>query len=287
MATSAVETISPSNGCSINRGEELYLRAITDLVEAKILATSMTVLVVCGGAVDRDTLRRAGFTHFVVSNLDKDGAGRLAEGEWSYQDAEALTYPDNSFDFCIVHHGLHHCRSPHKAIGEMLRVARLGTLTIEPADNHFTSLGVRLGFGQDYEHAAVHSHDYLFGGVRNSSVPNYIYRFTAREIRKTALCFEPTQKLEFKFNHSLQVPWAQLTFRKSGMKKLTVRLVLPVLLLAQALLPRAFANQIVSVILKQEEANSLHPWLVRNGSEISPNKQWFAARYGAKTSGNE
>jgi ubiquinone/menaquinone biosynthesis C-methylase UbiE len=285
MTSGQVMAVIPSVAPLVDRTDDLYLKVLKDLIATKIMNTSMRVLVVCGGTVDKDTLVRAGFTDFVVSNLDENGAGYLGEKEWSYQDAEALTYPDNCFDFCVVHHGLHHCRSPHKGISEMFRVAKGGMLVFEPADNYFTSVGVRLGFGQDYEHAAVFSHNYQFGGIRNSPIPNYIYRFTAQELRKTILCLEPTMKIKFQFVHYFQVPWAQLKFRKSRLKKTVVTIALPMLKVAKAILPQIFANQIVGVALKPQDEDGLHPWLMKQDDEITPNKVWFVARYGRESIG--
>jgi len=264
-----------------DRTDDLYLHILRSFIAKQVIDTSMRVLVVCGGITDRDTLLRAGFTDYAISNLDEDGAGYLGDGEWLCQDAEALTLPDNSFDFCIVHEGLHHCRSPHKAIIEMLRVAKRGILIIEPADNCFTSLGIRLGLGQVYEHTAI-LHNYRSGGVRNTWIPNYIYRFTARELRKTILCLEPTLKLDITFQHYLQIPWKLLKMRRSGLKKAAVALASPVLLLSHALMPQTFSNQIVAMVVKPRETNSLHPWLIRRADEITINPDWFAARFANK-----
>jgi ubiquinone/menaquinone biosynthesis C-methylase UbiE len=50
---------------------------------------------------------------------EKDG-GRLVT--WDRQDAEALTYPDGSFDVCFMSHLLHHVDCPPKVIAECRRV---------------------------------------------------------------------------------------------------------------------------------------------------------------------
>jgi len=50
---------------------------------------------------------------------EKDTA-RLVK--WDYQDAECLTYPDNSFDVVFMSHLLHHVNSPHRVIKEGERI---------------------------------------------------------------------------------------------------------------------------------------------------------------------
>jgi SAM-dependent methyltransferase len=259
--------------------DQLYFSIVKRLIDGKVIEPSMRILVTCGGLTDRDTLQRVGLTNFVISNVDsRHNAEQFQPIEWSFQDAEALTYADDSFDFCIEHEGLHHCKSPHRAIGEMYRVAKRGILLVEPSDSLLTSLGTKMGIGQDYEHAAVFANDCRFGGVRNSPIPNFIYRFTEGEIRKMLLCLDPTLKLDFRFEHHLKVPWGQLQTRKSGFKLAFVRCAQPMLFAAHALMPKVFGNQIAAVALKPK-ANGLHPWLVRRGNEVAVNEEWLSSKY--------
>jgi ubiquinone/menaquinone biosynthesis C-methylase UbiE len=80
-------------------------------------------------------------------------------------DAENLPYPDKSFDVVTVHDGLHHLPDPHRAIREMLRVARKAIVVIEPARSWLTRRAVNAGMALDYEDAG-----------------NYVYRFREEEI---------------------------------------------------------------------------------------------------------
>src|SRR5690242_11001700 len=129
--------------------EEFYRDVIDHLVDEGTMTTSMEVLVLCGGQVDRAVLTASGFDNVVISNVD-ERAQDFAPYRWSYQDAERLTFDDESFDFCVVHSGLHHCYSPHRALLEMYRVARRGLVFFEPYDNLLTRLGVKLNIGQEY-----------------------------------------------------------------------------------------------------------------------------------------
>lgn len=264
----------------MSQAEELYVKIVTRLIKEHVIDSSMHILVVCGGATDRDALIRAGLTNCVISNLDsrQKGDDFLPLG-WSYQDAEALSYPDEAFDFCIVHEGLHHCRSPHAAIREMLRVAKRGILITEPVDNIFTSLGVRVGMGQEYEQAAVYGNDCRFGGVRNTCIPNYVYRFTAREIRKTVRCLKPEVQVKTTFSFHFVAPWSALLMRKSGLRFVSVMMMRPLMALLQRMLPRVFANQIVALVVKPRGLEGIQPWLRREGDRIEVNNDWFAARY--------
>ena len=54
--------------------------------------------------------------------------------QYSAQNAESLTFNDNSFDFVFCKEAYHHFPRPHIALHEMLRVARIGVILIEPCD---------------------------------------------------------------------------------------------------------------------------------------------------------
>lgn len=73
----------------------------------------------------------------------------------------------------------------------MYRIASSGILGFEPYRNLFTTLGVALGFEQKYEIAAVFHNDRKYGGVENTAIPNFIYRFTSSDIRRTIQSWSP------------------------------------------------------------------------------------------------
>jgi hypothetical protein len=75
---------------------DLYRRMLKDLVARGIVTTRMSVLVVCGGDTDKGVFQELGFAGVTISNLDSRMTGREFEPyQWSSQDAEALTYPDD------------------------------------------------------------------------------------------------------------------------------------------------------------------------------------------------
>jgi len=197
---------------------DYYRNVISSLVHDEIINIEDSILVVAGGPVDRDVYAQIGFKHIVISNLDERMTGdEYSPFEWSFQDAEDLTYENEAFDFCIVHQGLHHCHAPSGALLEMYRVSRIGIIIFEPYDNFITRVGISLNIGQEYETAAVHGNNFTYGGVRNSEIPNYIYRWTKREIRKTIRTYAPYGKHRFKFIHRMEVPWRQLKMRRNSL----------------------------------------------------------------------
>src|SRR5262245_49203576 len=122
--------------------QDFYHEVLEQLLRAGVMLTDMEVLVLCGGDTDRTVMRGCGFHNVVISNVSQPQC-ESAPFFSCQQDAERLTYEDESFDFCVVHNGLHHCQSPHRALGEMYRVARKGILFFEPYDNLVTRLGVK------------------------------------------------------------------------------------------------------------------------------------------------
>src|SRR6266496_3290333 len=186
---------------------DFYLRIIKTLLDRRIVTQSMSVLVVCGGQTDKKLFQELGFDNVTISNLDSRMTGRdFLPYEGISQDAEALTFPDNSFDVVVVCAGLHHCYSPHRALLEIYRVARRCAVALEARDGFLSRIAVRLGVVDEYELTAVIGNDYAFGGVKNSSVPNYIYRWTEREVIKTIASAAPHAKPQALWFHEFAPP---------------------------------------------------------------------------------
>ncbi len=274
-------TASPNDRYAepVHERQDFYGDVLDGLIRGGVLNTEMTVLVVCGGPTDRTVLKRSGFRDVTVSNVDERPHEQdVAPFEWSYQDAERITFPDESFDFCIVHSGLHHCRSPHRALLEMYRVARKGLLLIEPYDNLVTRLGVRLNIGQRYEHAGVFLNDFQHGGVAGTPIPNFVYRWSEQDIVKTISCYAPHAGHEIRFIHRMRIPWTQLRRRRDKTLYYLVWLGQPLLKALEFCVPKQ-SNNFAALILKPELPKALQPWLRMEGESIALNDQWLADRY--------
>jgi SAM-dependent methyltransferase len=259
--------------------QDLYGEVVDQLLRTGVLTPDMNVLVICGGLKDRKVLRDRSFTDVVISNVDpRPSPQEFAPFTWCFQDAERLSFEDESFDFCLVHSGLHHCYSPHRAMLEMYRVARKGLLIFEPYDNVVTRIGVRLNIGQEYEHASVFKNNFEYGGVGNSSIPNYVYRWTEREIVKTINCYAPQTRSDIRFIHKVSVPWTQLRARRNGALYAAIRLGQPILKMLELCFPKQ-SNSFAAVILKPEDPQALHPWLHQNGKAVRLDEQWLSARF--------
>jgi ubiquinone/menaquinone biosynthesis C-methylase UbiE len=249
---------------------ELYDETLQKLMANGILRPDMSILVCCGGAADRDALRRQGFGNVLITNIRSLNENEFAPYGFSEQDAEQLTLPDDSFDFCAVQSGLHHCRSPHQALLEMYRVAKKGVLLLEPGDTLISRLGARLGFGQEYEHHAVTPQG---GGVANTPIPNYVYRWTRNEIRKTISSFAPHARHRFLFFDRLDVHWGSCRRKKCRWYYYIMLAGYPLLKALNLCFPRLTSNSFGAVILKPTLPADLHPWLSDDKGKVIVNTE--------------
>jgi SAM-dependent methyltransferase len=260
--------------------ESFYRRVLGQLLDDGLLRREMSVLVVAGGPADRDAFHSLGFTDVTISNVDESfDRDELAPYAWSRQDAERLDYEDGSFDFTVVSAGLHHCRSPHRALLELYRVARVAALALESRDSALMRAAVRLGAVDEYELAAVAAHGLQAGGVANSSTPNYVYRWSEREVEKTVASFAPHARHRIRFFREFELPEALLEVDK-GARARVLRLAAPVVTGVTRALPRQ-ANLFAFAIEKPRLPDDLQPWMRVDDGELRPDPDVVGRRYGA------
>ncbi len=250
--------------------DSFYVEVLRSALDRGDLQPSDSLLVVCGGPKDEASLREAGFTNFTVSNISGDSA----------IDVENLAYPDGAFDAVIVHSGLHHCASPHRGLLEMHRVAKRCVILFEPADSLATRIGQKLGVGQTYEFAAVADNGLRCAGWRNTPVPNWVYRFTASEIRQTICCAAPFGPHKFHFHYRTRIPWTQLKMRKNKLPLLMATVAAPFLRILDAIGP-VFSNNMAAVVVKPRLPEQAFPWLEPQDDHFVARRDWFARKFGA------
>jgi len=256
-----------------------YGRIIKDLLARGIVKPDMSVLVVCGGEIDKKILQQFGFTSVTISNLDSRISGNeFAPFKWSFQDVEALTFADNSFDLVVVCAGLHHCHSPHRALLEIYRVARRCTVALEARDGFLSRIAVRLGVVDEYELTAVIGNNCAFGGVKNTSVPNYIYRWTEREVIKAIASYAPHAKPKALWFHEFSPPIENLKVRKTLKGLIIMRAAYPALWLLTRLL-RSQCNLFAFALLKPDGAQDVFPWIKMRNGKPEIDKDWVEQNF--------
>lgn len=249
-----------------------YISTLRRLVADGVLDPLAPTLVVCGGTADRDAMLIAGFRDVTISNLDT----RMTDHEfspftWSFQDAEALTFGDGSFVQVIEHAGLHHCASPHRALTEMYRVASRCVVAFEARDSALMRIGQRVGLTSDHEVEAVVAHGYAFGGWRNTARPNYVFRWTEREVTKVVACYDPSGPAKVRFFYGLRLPFERLAMGSPLKRALLALVALPVR--AVFAVARRQGNEFAFAVTKPV---TQHPWVNTDGST---NRAWLERRY--------
>ena len=111
-----------------------------------------------------------------------EGAKINAIPSFSQENAEDISFDNNSFDYVFCKESFHHFPRPFVALSEMFRVARKGVVLIEPRDMDidrgtlfFVGNIIRFVLGRRVEKHAF------------ESVGNYIYRLSEKEIEKFLL----------------------------------------------------------------------------------------------------
>lgn len=139
--------------------------------------------------LDAAYLRRRGgrplATDIATTLLEEAKALGLID-EYRKENAEALSFGDNSFDFVLCKESYHHFPQPMKALYEMLRVARLGVLLVEPSDHEIPDTAATT-LSRLLKNAIKRLLARPTGGHRFEELGNYVYGVSRREMKKVAL----------------------------------------------------------------------------------------------------
>jgi SAM-dependent methyltransferase len=274
------------------KNRDQFLKVLSACIQRRHIDVSGKVLIAGGSVQDVGILQSAGFRRMTLSNFQPVSCSMIPESygpnvEAICADVENMELPDESYDFVIAHEVLHHCRSPHVALSEMLRVSSRYVVILEPNDAWFMRALVKMGFSFPYELPAVIHHKYLSGGVRDSCVPNFIYRWNQNEIFKTVSSFIPEREftLDLYPYWDFNVDGIDLALRTQTRIRMITRLLgvdgfLKVARSVQRILNRIpfmrkQGNKFFCCIEKRKE---LKPWLVRQGNRVSFNREFGRTR---------
>jgi SAM-dependent methyltransferase len=184
---------------------------IESLLEQELVRTHDRILCTCAAGIEGELFRLLGFDSITLTNryLDEDVIQTtlgLNDIEWVQADAQQLPFDDDSFDVAFVADGLHHCRSPHRAVTEMARVARRGVIVVETRDSLVMRLAVRARMSSDYEVSNRLLETRTSGGADFGPVPNFVYRWKEADFEKSVRCFQPEFNFDFRYFHGISVP---------------------------------------------------------------------------------
>jgi ubiquinone/menaquinone biosynthesis C-methylase UbiE len=258
-----------------------YQRVLISLKNRGLLKETDSILVVAGGASDRQFMMAAGFPNVTISNLDYHaGETQYAPYEWRRLDGENLELEDNSFDWAVIHAGLHHMAVPARGVCEMFRVARNGILCIEARDSFLMRIAIRLGLSAEHELEPAFLSGGTVGGYRNGPIPNYVYRWTEREFEKTLCSYAPTHQHTFFYDYGYSVPGKRFEMAQSPIYRLVGRLLAYATRAAEWVIPRQ-GNQFAFGALKNSRRQ---PWLTESlaFNDDYLNKKYDKQRYRSK-----
>ncbi|MGC2791344.1 MAG: methyltransferase domain-containing protein [Candidatus Sulfotelmatobacter sp.] len=282
------EPMNPGASGVAPRPRLQFLRVLAGQIEASGIPLDQRVLIVGGSADDERLLRQVGFKDIVNSNLPTDMDRMVADAsvpgtQHIALDVEQMELPDDSFDLVFASEVLHHCRSPHHALCEMLRVCRRYVVFMEPNDSLAMAALVRMKFSFPYELPAVVAHDYRSGGLRDSQIPNFIYRWNGHEVLKTVSACIPERTFSV---HAYPYWDFEVTKKDLDLRKAT-RLgsitsvmgaanFISLLRFAQFFLNwirplRGQGNKFLCCI---EKSADLKPWMAHDGAEIVFNREF-------------
>lgn len=202
---------------------------------------NQTALLVCGGVGGEGTfLREFGFQDVTVSDLSKEALENCRRFDPQLRtmllNAESMTeLPDNSYDIVLVQDGLHHLPRPVLGFTEMLRVARVAAIVIEP---HYGLVGKLIGTEWEVHGDAV----------------NYVFRWNRPILEQATRSYLLDKK-------SVIVPrrlWDHNLVIAKAVSRLPLRLQVRAAKVIYAVLRpfNRFGNMMVGVVVKPVNARS-------------------------------
>ncbi len=243
-----------------------YQKILNIITNKNIISKNDSILIVAGGQKDKETFYNCGFENVTISNLDYHGGiSDYKPYFWKREDAENLSFNENEFDWVFVHAGLHHCASPHRGLCEMLRVSKKGIGVFESRDSFLNKLANKLNLAPSYELEPCVLSKGEYGGVRNSHIPNYVYKWTENEVKKAVNSYIPEYKHKFYFHYGLLIPIQRLSMSKNILKKVMALIgnfLIPIL----TLFFKKQGNLFAFIVVKNIE---LQPWVkIEKGKKV-------------------
>tara|TARA_B110000902_G_scaffold256504_1_gene323366 strand:- start:385 stop:1188 length:804 start_codon:yes stop_codon:yes gene_type:complete len=251
------------------------------IVKQTITSKTSSVLVCGAGTLDKNVFYDLGFKDVTISNLDsRANPEDFHPFKWSFQNAEYLSVEDNSFDYVVIHAAIHHASLPHKVLTEMYRVSKKGVLAFESRDSLLMRFLERFQLTQTYETAAVYYNDCKYAGVNNTEIPNFVFRWTEREIEKTIQVYAPYFEHRYIYNYGTAFP-AGPSLERNGRLKIIFLNSLRGFYWAFSKIFKKQQNLFSFFIEKPQKSDVLFPWLSYNEATdtVVFNREWGDRKY--------
>jgi hypothetical protein len=173
-------------------GATTFARLLRDHIDRGVIRPDDSVLVQFAGTFDEMVCKEVGLTNVTLVNIAPDSpSSEIGGPDDTAFDAHRMPQESGSYDHVMGHSGIHHCSRPHEALHEMYRIARKTVLFVENQDSALMRAATKAGVVGWYELAAVVADGYDTGGVDGTGVPNFVYRWTRRDLYKAVAAFDP------------------------------------------------------------------------------------------------
>ena len=225
----------------------------------KYLDKNSKILIVGAGNNDFKLFEENMFKNFTCSNFSGKGFDKKI---FKKIDLNKIEETDESYDYVVAHACIHHCSRPHNAIIEMYRVAKKGILVIESKDSFLMQLMIKLNLAEEYELSAINDPDSFDdrGGVDNTNIPNFVYRWTEQEVKKLINSYNP--KYNYVINYEYEFEYTNIVNKfKNKLIKLIMRIFIPSLIFVLKLLLKKQANLFAFFIDKEKSKTTKHSWI--------------------------
>jgi len=124
-------------------------------------------------------------------------------------DIRDIKFKDKHFDYSFANAVLHHTDLPHLAFCELYRISKKGVLVIEGNDSLIMRISSRFSFSEEYEKSATVNEN---SGLLDTSIPNYVYRWKEREVKKLFNSYDP------KISHKIFLKY-DFYFKNEGLER--------------------------------------------------------------------
>jgi hypothetical protein len=129
-----------------------------------------------------------------------------------------------------------------------------------------------------YETTAVYYNDCQHGGAHDTDIPNFVYRWTEREVEKTISSYAPYARHKFHYRYGYDGPRIGLREKKGSLKVLLIMLLKPFYEIFVWLFTRQ-QNQFACKVDKPVLPNDLHTWIIVDNNKITFNREWADGVY--------
>ena len=183
--------------------ETFYEKQIKKFIKDK----KSKILVLGAGSLDINLFKRLEYSNVTFSNIENTNEKNLN----IYENIHDIKIDDSSYDYCVAHACIHHSSKPHLAVLKLYRVSTKGALIIEARDSILSRLACYYKISEEYELSAVKKNK-SSGGVDNSDIPNYVFRWTEREVSKLMKSYKPEIDHKIYYDYGFNIKFTKSIF---------------------------------------------------------------------------